>query len=139
MDAATLDALSSDVVSGATVLCLLPCAALVEGLQRAAGPMGVVIVAAARPPRTAQAVRCDPDVALPLRSHVIDLALVDALTMTPVRVDEIRRALAPRAEARILVVGHRDGALQMLWDAGLIARHVLQLDHDSRIVFARGP
>jgi hypothetical protein len=95
---------------GLTVLCTIQEPALLAALASIVGPMGVVIAAGAEPVSGDgwSAVRCAPARAIPLRSHVVDAAVIAETAEVEDLVDEVRRAIAPGGEVRVLLTGAGD-------------------------------
>jgi hypothetical protein len=130
--------LTTGIARGFTVLCLGEIAALLSSIVASAGPTGLVVVAGeqraeTRPDR--HALRCSAE-ALPLRSHVVDAAVVIGVEVTDGVTAEVRRALVPGGDARFLLVRPASDAL--FEDAGLsIRERVATADGD--VVVVRGP
>jgi hypothetical protein len=94
---------------GSTVLALGHDAELWSALVGATGATGLVVSAGSVAPAAADArarfLRCRPEQSIPIRSHVIDAAVIDArgaVILDDALADEVRRVLAPRGDARLL-------------------------------------
>ena len=105
IDRAAIDILTDGCGRGFTVLCTIRDVDLLVSLASIAGATGLV-VAAGREPVTGDAwgaVRCDPALGIPVRSHVIDTAVVAGKHDLVDVVDEVRRVLVPGGDVRVLL------------------------------------
>lgn len=91
-------------------------------------------------------VRCDPTRALPLRSHIIDAAVVAAGPSPAVCADlahEVRRVLVPRGAVRVLCDGGADRARVAAYVDALQAAAIRVLRQETQgnafVLVARGP
>jgi hypothetical protein len=89
---------------GSTVLCLGVAEPVLQAVAAVTGSTGLVLLVGPDPtPGTAwRPVRCDPPAAIPVRSHVIDAALVATTDRLPDLAAELRRVLAPGGDLRVL-------------------------------------
>lgn len=137
-------ALSDGAGAGFTGLVVSPRAvdqALLVALAGLVGPSGLVLHAGPRPARGEgwRALRCDPAAGIPVRSHIADFAVVIGAVGLGDVAAEVRRVLAPRGDARVLVAGAGAAAIEALADVGLIAPRRLDAGADGIVLVARGP
>lgn len=135
---AALAALTAGCGRGLTVLCTIADAVLLAALARIAGPTGLVIAAGADPAAGGawSAVRCEPVRSLPLRSHVVDAAVLVASADLPDVAEEVRRTLAPGGDVRVLLAERpaSEEAAAALRAAGIRPRTV-----EAGVMLAHGP
>jgi hypothetical protein len=105
-----LAALTSGCGRGYTVLCTIPDAGLLDTLAAIAGTVGLVLAAGIEPIAGPgwSAVRCDPAVAIPLRSHIVDAAVLVGTPELSRLAGELRRTLVPGGDVRVLLDGEAD-------------------------------
>jgi hypothetical protein len=110
-----LAALADGCGRGFTVLCTIPDPGLLDALAAIAGPTGLVLAIGRQPPVGPQwsAVRCDPAVATPLRSHIVDAAVLMATPELSRLAEEVRRTLVPGGDVRVLLGGIADVAVAL--------------------------
>lgn len=135
MDARTLGVLVDGAGRGYTVLCTISEPALLTALAAAAGATGLVIAAGSAPSAGAgwTAVRCAVEQAIPVRSHVVDAAVIVETPEMESVADEVRRVLVPGGDVRVLF---RDeaGAAGALRGAAIAA-----ISTEAGVLIARGP
>ena len=122
---------------GFTVLCTVMDSDLLSLVARVAGATGMVIAAAREPAAGADwaAVRCDPARAVPLRSHIVDAAVLKETEDLADVAEEVRRVLVPGGDVRVLASDAGDVA-----EAALLAAMIRPLRRDpSGVVVAQGP
>jgi hypothetical protein len=128
---------------GSTVLCLGVPEPVLQALAAITGDTGLVLLIGPDPPPGApwRPVRCDPPAAIPIRSHVIDAAVVAATDRLPELSAELRRVLAPGGDVRVLtpasVADEVDAALRAA-DIRTLRRESI-LESGSVVMIARGP
>ena len=130
-------ALSAGTGGGFTVLCTVPDPVLLLALVDAAGATGLVmsvgrVVPAGGPWR---AVRCDPTTAIPLRSHIVDAAIMLVEDDLEAIAAEVRRVLAPGGDVRVVL----DGADREAVVAALASARIQPRGVSSGVLIARGP
>lgn len=140
---ADLAAVTGGVGRGFTVLCCGVETPVLDAVAAAAGATGLVVLVGRNPtPGSAwRAVRCEPAAAIPVRSHVIDAAVVAGMDRLSELVAELRRVLAPRAELRLRVsTTDADWVELLLHAAGLrpLRRVILPLG-EHVVLVARAP
>jgi len=110
IDAAAVEVLTDGCSRGFTILCTVGDMALLASLASIAGTTGLVIAAGREPsPSVAWgAVRCDPALGIPVRSHVIDTAVVVETDALADVAEEVRRVLVPGGDVRVLLAGTVD-------------------------------
>jgi hypothetical protein len=120
---------------GYTVLCTVQDRSLLGALAAQTRPTGLLIVAgySPMPDPDWECVRCDPARSIPIRSHVIDAAvLVETADMTGLA-EETRRVLVPGGDVRVLTTD--DSGVE---DA-LSGTSIRTVRTDGRVLIARGP
>jgi len=135
MDARTLDLLVAGCGRGFTVLCTLSDTALLDTLGTTVGVTGLVLAVGPAPPAggTWAAVRCDPARALPLRSHVVDAAVIQERAELADIAEEVRRALVPGGDVRVLLANGDDAS------PALESASIRPLQRRAAVLIARGP
>lgn len=135
IDAAAVDVLTDGCGRGYTVLCGLGDVNLLASLASIAGATGLVIAASRAPVMGDlwQAVRCDPALGIPVRSHVIDTAVIAETADLVDVADEVRRVLVPGGDARVLLTGAVDAR------AALRGAGIKPLGQQAGVLVARGP
>ena len=122
---------------GFTVLCTVTDPDLLSLLASVAGATGMVI-AAAREPATGgdwAALRSDPAKGIPLRSHIVDAAVLRETADLAEVAEEVRRLLVPGGDVRVLASDAGDVAA-----AALLGAMIRPLRRDpSGVVVAQGP
>ena len=95
---------------GYTVVCTVTDAAVLAALAAVTGSTGLVLALADAPlvGTSWAAVRCDPAAAMPVRSHVTDMAVIAAVDRVPELAAEVRRVLVPGGDVRLLLPGDAD-------------------------------
>jgi len=135
VDPADIDALTNGSGRGFTVLCTIAEKSLLASLASIAGATGMV-VAAGREPAIGDpwlAVRCEPALGIPLRSHVVDAAVIaEGADLADVAV-EVRRVLVPGGDVRVLLTGMVDAM------AALSEAAIDRMRQEARVLIARGP
>lgn len=137
MEAETRAALTAGAGRGFTVLCTVPDSELLQTLADAAGATGLVVAVGPLVPSGGawRAVRCDLVTALPLRSHIVDAAIIRVEAELEAITGEVRRVLAPGGDVRVLLGGaNRDAVEAALAPARIRPRGV-----SSGVLVARGP
>jgi hypothetical protein len=128
---------------GSTVLCLGAGEPVLQAVAAIAGGTGLVLLVGPDPtPGTAwRPVRCDPPAAIPVRSHVIDAAVVATADRLPELVAELRRVLAPRADLRLQVsLTDADSTDSVLHAAGFRPlQHVILAPDEPVVLVTRAP
>ena len=121
---------------GFTVLCTVPDATFLGALASLAGPTGLVLAAGPEPPTGPgwAAVRCDPAAGIPLRSHIVDAAVLLQTPDLPRLAEEARRTLVPDGDVCVLLNGDADAAAAMA-DASIRTLAVTA----SGVLVGRGP
>ncbi len=122
---------------GFTVLCTVMDSDLLSLVARIAGATGMVIAAARDPAAGADwaAVRCDPARAVPLRSHIVDAAVLKVTEDLADVAEEVRRVLVPGGDVRVLASDEGGVA-----EAALLGAMIRPLRRDpSGVVVAQGP
>jgi hypothetical protein len=135
IDAAAVEVLTDGCGRGFTVLCTIRDTDLLALLASIAGSTGMV-VAAGREPTTGdawQTVRCVPALGIPVRSHVIDTAVIAATADLADVAEEVRRALVPGGDVRVLLTGTADV------EAAIRGAAIEPLRREAGVVVARGP
>jgi hypothetical protein len=138
-----LAALVDGVGRGFTVLCCGVEAQVLHAIGAVVGSTGLVLLAERDPTADSawRAVRCDPPVAIPVRSHVIDAAVVATTDRLPELAAELRRVLVPAGDLRVLTpmrtVDDVDAALRSADIRPL--RRVLVVADEWFVLVARGP
>lgn len=135
IDRAAVEVLSDGCGRGFTVLCTMRNRVLLASLASIAGATGLV-VAAGRAPAMGelwQAVRCDPALGIPVRSHVIDAAVIAENADLGDVAGEVRRVLAPGGDVRVLLTGTADAG------AALRDAAIEPLRQEAGVLVARGP
>lgn len=135
MEAAVIETLAGGVGRGFTVLCTIEDVALLSSLAAIAGPTGLLIAAG---PTTVMGrewsgVRCQPGQAIPVRSHVVDAAVVEESEDLAAVAEEVRRVLVPGGDVRVLITG-----ADMI-EAALHGSSIRPLGSENGVVIARGP
>ena len=135
MERETLTALVDGCGRGFTVLCTIADAGLLGALAAVAGPTGLVVAAGETPPHgeTWSAVRCDPAASIPLRSHVVDAAVIEESERLADVAEEVRRVLVPGGDVRVWLSGDDDA------EAALEAAAIRPLRLTGDVLIARGP
>ncbi|MGD9891593.1 MAG: hypothetical protein AB7R89_17515 [Dehalococcoidia bacterium] len=135
IDPAAVTVLTDGCGRGFTVLCTIREIELLASLASIAGPTGLVIAGGREPAPgdTWRPVRCAPALGIPVRSHVIDTAVIAATADLAEMADEVRRVLVPGGDVRVLLVGAADAGA-VLRDAA-----IEPLRQDSGVLIARGP
>jgi hypothetical protein len=108
---------------------------LPASLAAIAGMTGLVVTAGREPAigEGWQGVRCDPALGIPVRSHVIDAAVIVENADLADVAEEVRRVLAPGGDVRVRLTGTADvGAA--LRDAG-----IEPLRQQAGVLVGRGP
>lgn len=138
------DVLSAGCGRGSTALSTVMDAALLQRLAQIVGATGLVI-AASDPPLSGSAwaaVRCHAGIAVPLRSHCVDAAVIQAGPELDRVAEEVRRALVPRGDVRVKLTNgegaERAAVEAALRSANIIARHWFE-GRASVVLAARGP
>lgn len=128
-------ALADGCGRGYTVLCTLPDADLLAALAALAGPTGLVLAVGRQPPAGPRwsAVRCDL-ADIPLRSHIVDAAVLIQTPELTAQAGEIRRALTPGGGVRVLLHGSGDAAAALA-EASI---RTIRVEPDGVLV-GRGP
>jgi hypothetical protein len=135
MEAAVLETLTGGVGRGFTVLCTIQDVALLSSLAAIAGPTGLLIAGGPAPvaDRRWSSVRCVPAQAIPVRSHVVDAAVIAGSDDLAVVAEEVRRVLVPFGDVRVLLTGA--GVIE----AALLGASIRPLRTESSVTIARGP
>jgi hypothetical protein len=137
MQAETRTALADGAGRGFTVLCTIPDAALLSALADIAGSTGLVLAASPEPPAGSgwHAIRCQPASAIPVRSHVVDTAVIAADGRLEELAGEVRRALAPGGDLRVLLGGSDPDTVA----AALDHADISPLETKGGVLIGRGP
>lgn len=143
MQAEIVAALLGDVGRGFTVLCTSADPLLLARIACEAGATGLLLAVGSAPPSGAQwhALRADP-AALPLRSHIVDAAILDCTRarLSEQAAEETRRALVPGGALRVLVNDEGEAVERALSDAALRTVGWLRIGKSRQVVLvARGP
>lgn len=125
---------------GYTVLCTVADTDLLAALAAAAGPTGLVLALGTEPPpgKAWSAVRCRPDLSIPMRSHVVDLAVITDAPDPAGLSEEVRRALAPGADVRVVTRSPAENVEEALSGASISALRTTGWD-GVHLIAARGP
>jgi hypothetical protein len=120
---------------GLTVLSTMQDVDVLRSLASIAGATGMVIAAGTEPAigDTWQAVRCVPAEAIPVRSHVVDAAVIVETADLHEVAAEVRRALAPGGDLRVFRTGTADV------EAALSGAAIRPLRQQAGVLIARGP
>lgn len=137
MEAESLVALTAGTGRGFTVLCAIPNPTLLQALGDAAGATGLVVAVGRILPAGGswRAVRCDTTAAIPLRSHIVDAAIMLVEAELEAVAAEVRRVLAPGGDVRVLL----GGADREVIEAALAPARIRPRGVSSGILIARGP
>ncbi|MGH2584224.1 MAG: hypothetical protein ACRDJE_04860 [Dehalococcoidia bacterium] len=135
MDPRTHDLLVAGCGRGFTVLCTLSDTALLDALGTIAGSTGLVLAVGPAPPAGSAwaAVRCDPAHAIPLRSHVVDAAVIQEAADLADLAEEVRRVLVPGGDVRVLLTNGDDAT------SALESASIRVVEHGAGVLIARGP
>lgn len=126
---------------GFTVLCTIEDVELLNALAAVAGGTGWVIAAGPAPPAGGPwaAVRCDPATAIPVRSHVIDAAIITGGERLPELAEEVRRVLVPAGDVRVLVRRATDPETALGSASIRVVDRSSTPDQGEWVVIGRGP
>jgi hypothetical protein len=134
-ETAAVDVLTDGCGRGYTVLCTMRNMDLLASLASIAGVTGLVVAVGQAPVmgNMWQAIRCDPALGIPVRSHVIDAAVIAETADLADVAEEVRRVLAPGGDVRVLLTGTADAA------AALRGAAITPLRQEAGVLVARGP
>jgi hypothetical protein len=135
IESGAIDVIIGGCGRGLTVLSTMQDADVLRSLASIAGATGMVIAAGTEPVIGDgwQAVRCIPTEAIPVRSHIVDAAVVVETADLAGVASEIRRALAPGGDLRVFLTGTADV------EAALSGAAIRPLRQQAGILIARGP
>ena len=135
-------ALTAGAGRGFTVIGTLAEPDVLIALTDAAGATGLVLALGPSPAAGGgwQAVCCVPAVSIPLRSHLVDAAVLSADQAFEEVAGEVRRVLAPGGDVRVLVRGAAGQAETALRAASIRPQRVVDFPAlAASVVIARGP
>jgi hypothetical protein len=135
IDPAAVEVLTDGCGRGFTVLCTVQDMELLTSLSAIAGATGLVVAAGREPMMgdTWGAVRCDPALGIPVRSHVIDTAVIAETADLADVAQEVRRVLVPGGDVRVLLSGTADAGTAL---RGAAIEPVRQ---QAGVLIGRGP